>query len=63
MPNKNIDITYKSELLKRKSLKKLYLRQRKISNIVSSKEDNIIELAKMDSPYYNVKMFFVVRNT
>lgn len=58
MPNKNIDITYKSELLKQKSFRKLHLRQRKISDLLSSKEDNIIELVKRDSPYYNVKMFF-----
>lgn len=58
LPNKNIDITYKSQIIKRKTIKKIHLKQQKISNFLSSKEDNVMELAKRDSPYYNVKMFF-----
>lgn len=58
LPNKNIDITYKSEIIKQKTIKKIHSKHQKISDFLSSKEDNVMELAKRDSPYYNVKMFF-----
>lgn len=57
-PNKNIDLMYKAELIKYKKGRRTSKNKGKVSSFLSSKIDNVFQLAKRDSSYYNIKIFF-----
>ncbi len=61
MPKLNANIQYKAELIKYKT-HKLNSNRRKIGCLISSKYDNVEEIAKRDSPYYNLNIFFEGKN-